>query len=191
MASRVSAQHRLRLDRHDLPAVQAPRQLGLLRLARSRARLRRRRRNLRGAAAAGARYPGIWNPLPNFETVRLDRQLGNIESTSNFYAAAENGTLPSVSWIVPNAVESEHAPGLVSDGMSYVTGLISAVMRSPDWDSTAIFLIWDDWGGFYDSVVPPRVDENGYGLRVPGIQPPTDGQIHGPRCARTPPFSAT
>ena len=42
-------------------------------------------------------------------------------------------------------------------------------MQSPDWDSTAIFLSWDDWGGFYDHVVPPHVDENGYGLRVPGI----------------------
>ena len=42
-------------------------------------------------------------------------------------------------------------------------------MRSPDWDSTAIFLAWDDWGGFYDHVVPPTVDENGSGLRVPGI----------------------
>jgi phospholipase C len=42
-------------------------------------------------------------------------------------------------------------------------------MQSPDWDSTAIFLAWDDWGGFYDHVVPPTVDENGYGLRVPGL----------------------
>jgi hypothetical protein len=42
-------------------------------------------------------------------------------------------------------------------------------MQGPDWNSTAIFLAWDDWGGFYDHVVPPRVDINGYGLRVPGI----------------------
>ncbi len=42
-------------------------------------------------------------------------------------------------------------------------------MQGPDWNSTAIFLAWDDWGGFYDHVVPPKVDENGYGLRVPGI----------------------
>ena len=42
-------------------------------------------------------------------------------------------------------------------------------MKGPEWNSTAIFLTWDDWGGFYDHVVPPQVDQNGYGLRVPGI----------------------
>jgi phospholipase C len=42
-------------------------------------------------------------------------------------------------------------------------------MRSPNWSSTAIFLAWDDWGGFYDHVVPPRVDGNGYGVRVPAL----------------------
>ena len=64
---------------------------------------------------------------------------------------------------------SEHPPATTSAGQSYVTSLINAVMRSPDWSSTAIFLAWDDWGGFYDHVAPPRVDVNGYGLRVPGL----------------------
>jgi phospholipase C len=66
---------------------------------------------------------------------------------------------------------SEH-PGNgypLTNGQSYVTQLINAVMRGPDWDSTAIFLTWDDWGGFYDHVKPPQVDENGFGFRVPGI----------------------
>ena len=54
-------------------------------------------------------------------------------------------------------------------GQAYVTALINAAMKSPDWNSTAIFLQWDDWGGFYDHVVPPTVDQNGYGLRVPGL----------------------
>ena len=65
------------------------------------------------------------------------------------------GTLPAVSWVVPSGEVSEHPPAPVSYGQSYVTSLVNAVMRSPDWDSTAIFLAWDDWGGFYDHVVPP------------------------------------
>jgi phospholipase C len=113
--------------------------------------------------------PGIWNPLPFFDTVKSDHQLGNIQSVDQFYMAAKNGTLPQVAWVVPSAAVSEHPPAPVSFGQSYVTSLINAVMKSPNWDSTAIFLSWDDWGGFYDNVVPPTVDENGYGLRVPGI----------------------
>jgi phospholipase C len=116
-----------------------------------------------------AQTPGIWNPLPSFTDVYEDGQLGNIQSLSNFFAAAKLGTLPAVSWIVPNASVSEHPPGRVSAGQTYVTGLINAIMESPDWSSTAIFLSWDDWGGFYDHAVPPHIDRNGYGLRVPGI----------------------
>jgi phospholipase C len=116
-----------------------------------------------------AQTPGIWNPLPYFTDVQQDGQLANIESLSNFFSAAKAGSLPEVSWIVPNGTVSEHPPGLITAGQTYVTGLINAIMRSPDWNSTAIFLAWDDWGGFYDSVDPPRVDENGYGLRVPGL----------------------
>jgi phospholipase C len=50
-----------------------------------------------------------------------------------------------------------------------VTGLVNTIMESPDWDSTAIFVAWDDWGGLYDNVPPPHVDRNGYGLRVPAF----------------------
>jgi phospholipase C len=113
--------------------------------------------------------PGIWNPLPWFDTVKADHQLGNIQDVKNFYAQAKKGTLPAVSWIVPSSELSEHPPSPVSFGQSYITSLINAVMRGPDWDSTAIFVAWDDWGGFYDHVVPPTVDENGYGLRVPAF----------------------
>jgi phospholipase C len=117
----------------------------------------------------GPRTPGIWNPLPYFDTVQQDGQLGNIQSLSNFLTAAKAGTLPAVSWVTPNRRVSEHPPALVSAGQSYVTGLVNALMRSPDWNSTAIFVSWDDWGGFYDHVTPPVVDQNGYGLRVPGL----------------------
>ncbi len=117
----------------------------------------------------GPTTAGIWNPLPSFTDVTQDNQLGNVQSLSNFFSAAKNGTLPAVSWIDPNGTVSEHPPALVSAGQTYVTGLVNALMNSPEWDSTAIFLSWDDWGGFYDHVVPPVVDRNGYGLRVPGI----------------------
>ncbi len=117
----------------------------------------------------GARTPGIWNPLPSFDTVKQDGELGNIQDIANFYSAAKHGTLPAVAWICPDSVHSEHPTALVSAGQAYVTGLINAIAQGPDWDSTAIFLAWDDWGGFYDHVRPPVVDENGYGLRVPAL----------------------
>ncbi len=116
-----------------------------------------------------AHTPGIWNPLPYFDTVRDDHQRRDIQSLSNFFTDARTGNLPSVSWITPNARVSEHPPGLITAGQTYTTGLINTIMRSPDWNSTAIFLAWDDWGGFYDHVDPPSVDQNGYGLRVPAL----------------------
>ena len=113
--------------------------------------------------------PGIWNPLPAFDTVHEDGELGNVTGIESFFADAHRDRLPAVSWIVPNNRDSEHPPALVSIGQAYVTRLIDAIMSSPAWKSTAIFLSWDDWGGFYDHVAPPVVDQNGYGLRVPGL----------------------
>jgi phospholipase C len=113
--------------------------------------------------------PGIWNPLPRFEDVHQDGQVGDVVPLHDFYAEAKSGTLPKVSWVVPAQDDSEHPPASVRTGEAHVTGLIDAVMRSPEWDSSAIFLSWDDWGGFYDNVVPPIVDGAGYGLRVPGL----------------------
>jgi phospholipase C len=117
----------------------------------------------------GARTPGIWNPLPLFGDVQADHQLHNIQSLDRYFAAARAGTLPAVSWITPSDPDSDHPPASVHQGQAYVTSVINAAMKSPDWNSTAIFLSWDDWGGFYDHVVPPRVDRNGYGLRVPAL----------------------
>jgi phospholipase C len=115
------------------------------------------------------RTPGIWNPLPSFDTVKSDNQLGNIKDTSAFYTAARTGRLPSVSWVIPSGQVSEHPTASIKRGQAYVTSLINAIGRSPDWDSTAVFLAWDDWGGFYDNVRPPKIDQNGYGFRVPGL----------------------
>jgi phospholipase C len=115
--------------------------------------------------------PGIWNPLPYFDTVRLDDQLGNIQPTGDFFKTITNPTctLPNVSWFTPNNAISEHPPALISNGVAYVTNVINHIMKSPCWDSTAIFLTWDDWGGFYDNQSPPVVDQNGYGFRVPAL----------------------
>jgi phospholipase C len=116
--------------------------------------------------------PGIWNPLADFTDVNADKQRGNIQPITRFYNGVhEQGKcgLPSVSWVVPNNSVSEHAPSSIARGQAYVTTLVNSIMRSPCWNSTTIFLSWDDWGGFYDHVKPPRVDENGYGLRVPGL----------------------
>ncbi len=116
-----------------------------------------------------ARTPGIWNPLPLFGDVQHDHQSDYVQSLRSYFSAARAGRLPSVSWITPSQPDSEHPPASVHRGQAYVTSIVNAAMKSPDWDSTAIFLAWDDWGGFYDHVVPPKVDQNGYGLRVPAI----------------------
>jgi phospholipase C len=120
---------------------------------------------------SGQRTVSQQNPLPWFTTVRQNRQLDRVQGHSEFYAAAADGTLPSVSWVMPYSGVGEH-PGAgepIWKGQRHVTNVVNALMRGPDWEQTAIFLTWDDWGGFYDHVVPPRVDRNGYGIRVPGI----------------------
>jgi phospholipase C len=119
--------------------------------------------------AQSYKTPGIWNPLPLFTDVQQDGELKNVQATGKFLTAAQTGALPAVSWIAPSQVNSEHPPASVKEGQAWVTKLVNAVMRGPDWNSTAIFVSWDDWGGFYDHVAPPTVDANGYGLRVPTI----------------------
>jgi phospholipase C len=116
-----------------------------------------------------AHTPGIWNPLPWFDTVRQDHQLQNIAPLDALFGDLAHNTLPAVSWVVPGDKDSEHPPSLITSGQAYVTGLINSIMRSKAWNSTAIFLCWDDWGGFYDHVKPPVVDDQGYGLRVPAL----------------------
>jgi phospholipase C len=113
--------------------------------------------------------PPIWNVMPGFADVRGDNQQSNVQDVSGFLTQAQKGSLPNVSWIMPDPVDSEHPPNLVSTGQSYVTSVINAIMKSPDWSSSAIFVAWDDWGGYYDNVIPPKVDAAGYGLRVPGM----------------------
>jgi len=113
--------------------------------------------------------PNIWNPLPSFTDVQQDGQVQNVQPSSNFLASARAGTLPAVSWVVPDQNHSDHPPASIRNGQAHVTNVINTIMKGPDWSSTAIFLVWDDWGGFYDHVIPPVIDENGLGLRVPSL----------------------
>ena len=110
-----------------------------------------------------------WNPLPDFDDVKSDNQLSNIQPGVNFETAAKGGTLPAVSWVIPNFKFSDHPPSSVADGQTFVSTLVNDVANGPDWSTTAIFVTWDDWGGFFDQVNPPNVDAGGYGFRVPGL----------------------
>jgi phospholipase C len=124
------------------------------------------------AEAQSWKTPAIWNPLANFTDVTQDGQTQDIQSIAKFYEGVHEQQacgLPNVSWIAPNSEVSEQAPASVETGQAYVTTLINAVMSSPCWASSAIFLSWADWGGFYDHVAPPHIDGSGYGLRVPGL----------------------
>lgn len=96
-----------------------------------------------------------------------------------FLADAAGGTLPAVSWLVPDFAVSDHpsrpgipgGPATVStcEGENWTVQYINAIMQGPDWPTTAIVLTWDDFGGFYDHVPPPAVDYYGLGIRVPFI----------------------
>src|ERR1051326_8698908 len=92
----------------------------------------------------------------------------NVINSTNFAADARNGRLPAVSWLVAGP-QSEHPPNSTCIGENWTVQQISAIMQGPNWASTAIFLTWDDFGGFYDHVSPPPVDGFGLGPRVPLI----------------------
>ena len=121
----------------------------------------------------------FWNPVPGFAWVEAQGAgylADHNPPLDQFLLDVKNGVLPQVAWLIPTDNYSEHPPNGVTIGMEYVTSVINAVMQSPYWNSTTIFVAWDDWGGFYDHVVPPIVDRNdtatpiqGFGLRVPGL----------------------
>ncbi|MGA8150488.1 MAG: alkaline phosphatase family protein [Terriglobales bacterium] len=85
---------------------------------------------------------------------------------TQFVTDALNGNLPAVSWLVTGR-ESEHPLNSVCYGENWTVNQVNAVMQGPDWKSTAIFVTWDDYGGFYDHVSPPGLDQFGLGPRVP------------------------
>ncbi|MGB7266494.1 MAG: alkaline phosphatase family protein [Terracidiphilus sp.] len=91
----------------------------------------------------------------------------NVISPSNrVLVDIQHGELAQVTWIVPDWAHSDH-PGSGSEGPDWVASIVNAIGKSQYWDSTAIFISWDDWGGWYDHVVPPQMDAMGPGFRVP------------------------
>ncbi|HKW99759.1 MAG TPA: alkaline phosphatase family protein [Bryobacteraceae bacterium] len=110
----------------------------------------------------------LWNPLPGFKKIRDDpAEMAHLVDLKEYFNDLNNGTLPAVSWIIPDYQDSEHPVASPSDGMWYVAKLVNALMQSRYWRDSAIFLTWDDYGGFYDHVPPPEIDAYGLGPRVP------------------------
>ena len=91
----------------------------------------------------------------------------NVVSDTQFITDALSGNLPAMSWLVTGAA-SEHPPNSTCNGENWTVNNLNALMQGPDWNSTAVFLVWDDFGGFYDHVAPPPpIDQFGLGIRVP------------------------
>jgi phospholipase C len=115
------------------------------------------------------RHAGIWSPFEAIKYVRHGRDWHtDLVSPQNLVLTdVHKGTLASVSWVTPTKEDSDH-PGSHSDsGPSWVSSIVNALGKSRYWNSTAIVVVWDDWGGFYDNLAPPQLDFRGLGIRVP------------------------
>jgi phospholipase C len=112
-----------------------------------------------------------WNAFEAISAVRYGSQWHtNISSPdTNILRDAAGGDLAAVSWVVPEAGYSDHPGEPVDTGPSWVGQIVNAVGGGKYWDSTAIVVVWDDWGGFYDHVPPRQLDFGGLGFRVPMI----------------------
>jgi phospholipase C len=111
----------------------------------------------------------VWAPLLAMDRFLNDEELAShIVDMEEYYSDIENGTLPSVAFMVPSGA-SEHPPGSIQAGEAFVRTLVSSLTRSDAWESSAFLWTYDDWGGFYDHVEPPAVDRFGYGFRVPAL----------------------
>ncbi len=115
--------------------------------------------------------PGyFWNALNGIAGVfhtDLWREDDTIRWVDDLVRDIRAGRLPAVTWVTPRFELSDHPPESTCFGHDWLTGVINALMESPMWEHTAIFVTWDEWGGFYDHVPPPEVDPLGYGFRVP------------------------
>jgi phospholipase C len=112
----------------------------------------------------------IWSAFDAIGHIRLSSLwTEKVVPPARLITDALSGNLPAVSWIVIGSGMSEHPPASPCTGENWTVRQLNAVMQGPDWNSTAVFLTWDDFGGFYDHVPPPMVDNFGFGPRVPLI----------------------
>jgi phospholipase C len=110
----------------------------------------------------------IWSALDAIAHIRLTSLWKNhVVPPGNLFKDALSGHLPAVSWVVMSFETSEHPPQSACVGENWTVEQLNAIMLGPDWNSTVVFLTWDDFGGFYDHVPPPVVDKLGFGPRVP------------------------
>jgi phospholipase C len=113
----------------------------------------------------------VWTEFDSIRDVRYspDWRRNVISPQTRVLADAAAGRLPGVAWVIPDSQDSDH-PGFAGDsGPSWVASVVNAIGKSSAWRSTAIVILWDDWGGFYDDVPPPQLDFRGLGIRVPAI----------------------
>jgi phospholipase C len=108
-------------------------------------------------------------PLRMVRHVRYSAMWKNVVPDTEFVHDIEAGTLPAVSWLTPSFGLSDHPPVSICRGENWLVQQLNALGRSPYWDSTAVIVTWDDFGGFYDHVPPPHLDIYGLGPRVPMI----------------------
>jgi phospholipase C len=114
----------------------------------------------------------IWNAFDAIKAVRYGPEWGvNVtDSDTQIFSDITANQLPAVSWVIPDRQNSDHPASGSDTGPSWVASLVNAIGESSYWDSTAIVIVWDDWGGFYDNVPPPFLDNwGGLGFRVPMI----------------------
>jgi phospholipase C len=111
----------------------------------------------------------LWVSYRSIRHIRYgpDWKRNVIGSSAQVLADVANGKLADVTWVTPTCANSDHASCGGNTGPQWVANVVNAIGQSPFWDSTAIFVMWDEWGGWYDHVPPPRVDFDGLGLRVP------------------------
>jgi phospholipase C len=111
----------------------------------------------------------LWNAYQAVKHIRYgaDWKADVATPQTRFFKDIKNGELPAVSWVTPTCQNSDHAACGANHGPAWVASLVNAVGKSAYWNSTAIFIFWDDYGGWYDHVPPPLVDYDGLGIRVP------------------------